>query len=135
MSLEEALKENTAAMIANTAALAGAKGAAATTTATGAKTTKVDEPKADAKPAKAATPAKAKGPTKDDVIAKATAFLDKDAEDLAERKAFMKTILTKIGAPKASEAKPEFFVQIIEWLDARLEDADFVIEGEDDAMV
>ena len=119
MSLEEAIKANTAAVLEHTAQLklmlGGAKPAAAGTKPAAAAATK---PTASA-PAKTTTTKKKAETTAEDVAAKVTAFLkvgDKALRD--ERKEQVKTIIDHYGADRFTNIDPASFDEALGFLAA-----------------
>lgn len=122
MSLEQAIKDLTAAVEANTAAHAGGSAPAKTT---GAK-----------KPAAGKKPATKKGPTQDDVTTKFGEYLkvsDKDEREAC--KANVKLILGEVGAARITEIEEADFVRALELLHLAVTgglNEELGIEGEDE---
>jgi len=117
MSLEEALKANTAAVLAQNALLEKIAGTKPAGTAAG---TKPAGAVAGTKPAGARPTTKPKAePTVDDVAAKVTEFLkvgDKALRD--QRKAEVKTIIDHYGVDRVTNVDPASFAEVLSFVKA-----------------
>jgi len=151
MSLELALNNHSAALNAFADALKNSTMSMASigSIAAPAPEAAKEEPKVETKPeVKAEKPVKEKAvkaekkvetkpdhPTLEEIVAVYTPFLAKTHESIDANKAFAKTVLTKLGAAKVSEIKDTDRKQAIEWVNARIEDADFEIDADEEGMV
>lgn len=104
MSLEDLLKENTAALNRNSDLLEGITNAAKANLKNSTATPKDEVEKPASKPRAKATDKPAKAPTVKEVTDQTKEFLEVDSDDeYNERRAFVKKIVGKFGAEKMSE--------------------------------
>lgn len=151
MSLEEALKENTAAVLKHNALLekmlAGAGGKATAPASTEKKTTAPADKKADAPAPKKTTASKSKGEITTEMMAeKVTAYLKTgDAATRADRKDHVKQIIDHYEVERFTAIEPTDFAEALEMLAAfgrgenpfsnGDDDGDDDGDGEDDGMI
>lgn len=81
------------------------------------------------KPAAKPAPKKKKGaPTNDDVRAAFGDYLDiDDGDERDERKAFVLGVVKRLGAERVGEISEENRQQALDWLNAKIDDEDFVL--------
>lgn len=139
MSLEEALKENTAAVLEHNALLkkmlAGAGGKASTPAATDKKpAAPADNKKAEATSSKKATGSKSKGEITTEMMAeKVTAYLKTgDAATREERKGHVKQIIDHYEVERFTAIDPTDFAEALEMLAAFGRGENPFSNGEDD---